>query len=114
MKTRAKCGANVWRAAAYDMANRLRADWYNGLMLVHPWSRAAHSMVVGWRIRLSQPPAKGNARVTARPTWRVFARLAVGIAAVAANQARRSNWQWWAAYRVSGGIRYIPKRDRRW
>ena len=114
MKTRAKCGANVWRAAAYDMANRLRADWYNGLMLVHPWSRAAHSMVVGWRIRLSQPPAKGNARVTARPTWRVFARLAVGILAAKARQARRSDWHWWAAYRVTAGSRYIPKGNRNW
>jgi hypothetical protein len=114
MKTRAKRGADVWRTAAYDMANRLRADWYNGLMLACPWSRAAHSMVQGWRIRLSRPPAKGNARVTARPTWKVFARLAVGILATKANHAKRSDWHRWAAARVGGGSRYIPKSKRSW
>ena len=105
---------NVWRVAAADMVHRLWVDWYNGLMLAHPWSRAAHCMVQGWKIRLSQPPAKGNARVTARPMWAVFAHLAVGIAAAKMRHARRSDWHWWAAYRVTAGGRYIPKRDRRW
>jgi len=109
-----KPSTEPWRAAALDMATRLRTDWHNGLMLAHPWSRAAHSMVQGWRIRLSRPPPKGNARVTARPTWKVFARLAVGILATKANHARRSDWHWWAAYRVTAGGRYIPKRDRNW
>jgi hypothetical protein len=114
MKTRAKRNAK-WRAAAADMVNRLKADRYNGLMLAHPWSRAANSMVTGWRIRLSQPPAKGNARVTARPTWKVFARLAAKIAARMAYRARKSDWYLWATRRVAGhGIRYIPKSKRNW
>jgi len=113
MKTRAK-RSGKWRAAAVDMANRLRTDRYNGLMLAHPWSRAANSMVTGWRIRLSQPPAKGNARVTARPTWEVFARLAAKIAARKAHHARRSDWYLWATRRVASGIRYIPKSKRTW
>jgi hypothetical protein len=113
MKTRAKRNAK-WRAAAADMVNRLGADRYNGLMLAHPWSRAAHSMVVGWRIRLSQPPAKGNARVVARPTWKVFARLAAKIAARTANRARKSDWYLWATRRVSGGHGYIRKSKRNW
>jgi len=105
---------NVWRAAAADMVHRLWVDWYNGLMLAHPWSRAAHCMVQGWKIRLSQPPAKGNARTTPRPTWRVFALLAVKIALTVASHARRSDWHWWAAYRMSVGGLYIPKRNRNW
>ena len=113
MDTTAKRSAK-WRAAAADMASRLRTDRHNGLMLAHPWSRAAHSMVAGWRIRLSQPPAKGNGRVTARPTWKVFARLAARIAAAMANHARRSDWRLWASRRVSGGSRYIPKSKRNW
>jgi len=113
METTAKRSAK-WRVAAADLLMRLRVDRYNGLMLAHPWSRAAHSMVAGWRIRLSQPPAKGNGRVTARPTWKVFARLAARIAAAMANHARRSDWRLWASRRVSGGSRYIPKSKRNW
>ena len=112
--TSPKRSANVWRVAAADLLMRLRVDRYNGLMLAHPWSRAANSMVTGWRIRLSQPPAKGNGRVTARPTWMVFACLAARIAATTANHARRSDWYLWATRRVSGGSRYIPKRERTW
>ncbi|MBL7133990.1 MAG: hypothetical protein ISS78_07830 [Phycisphaerae bacterium] len=107
-----KLGTKPWRAAACDMANRLRADWYNGLILAHPWSRAAHSMVQGWRIRLSRPPAKGNAHMTSRPTWRSFALLAAGIARTKANHARKSDWHLWATRRVTAGGRYIPKSKR--
>jgi len=103
-----------WRAAAADMVMRLRVDLRNAQMLARPWSRAAHSMVQGWRIRLSRPPAKGNARVTARPTWTVFARLAVGILATKANHAKRSDWHLWATRRVTAGSRYIRKSKRSW
>jgi len=96
------------------MATRLRVDWYNGLMLAHPWSRAAHSMVQGWRIRLSRPPARVNTRMLNRPNWVTFARLAVGIVATKANHARMSDWHLWANRRVSPGSRYIPKRNRNW
>ena len=113
MKTRAKRNAK-WRAAAADLLMRLRVDRYNGLMLADPWSRAADSMVTGWRIRLSHPPLKGNVRTAARPTWKVFARLAARIAAAMANHARRSDWRLWASRRVSGGSRYIPKSKRNW
>ena len=47
MKTRAKRSANVWRAAATDMANRLRTDWYNNLMLACP-CRAPTSALGLW------------------------------------------------------------------
>ena len=113
MKTTAKRSVK-WRAAAGDLAMRLRADRANGLKLADPWSRAADCMVVGWRIRLSQPPLKGNVRTAARPTWKVFARLAAGIAAKMANHARRSDWYLWATRRVASGIRYIPKSKRNW
>ena len=112
--TSRKRSANVWRASAGDLAMRLRVDRANGLMLANPWSRAAHCMVAGWRIRLSQPPLKGTVRTAARPTWKVFARLAVRIVAGKAIHARRSDWHLWATRRVSGGIRYIPKSKRNW
>lgn len=104
----------TWQRAASQMIRNFDGDVWNGRMLKNPWSRAAHSMVNGWRIRLSRPPAKGNARVTARPTWKVFARLAVGIVATKANHARRSDWHQWASRRVTAGSRYIPKNKRTW
>jgi hypothetical protein len=104
----------AWRRVASKLVGRLAADKSNGLMLADPWSRAAHSMVQGWQIRLSRPPLKNNVRMTTRPTWEVFARLAVGILASKAWQARKSEWRLWASRRVSGGCRYTPKRDRRW
>jgi len=103
-----------WRRSASGLISRLCTDRHNARILGNPWSRAAHSMVQGWRIRLSRPPAKGNSRVTARPTWRVFARLASGIAATKANHARRSDWHLWATRRVTAGSRYIPKGKRQW
>ena len=109
-----KLGTKPWRAAACDMANRLRADWYNGLILAHPWSRAAHSMVQGWRIRLSRPPAKGNAPVAPRPTWREFARRGAGILASKKHRAGKSDWHRWAKNRRTAGSRYIPKGKRQW
>ncbi len=112
--TQPRAMADAWKARASELVSRLRTDHHNGLMLRDPWSRAAHCMVQGWRIRLSRPPAKGNARATPRPTWRVFARLAVGIAATRANHARRSDWHLWATRRVSAGSRYVPKRKRSW
>jgi len=83
----------VWRRSASNLAKRLHTDWRNSRILHDPWSRIAHSMVQGWRIRLSRPPAKGNARVTDRPTWQVFARLAVGIVAKTASRARQNDWE---------------------
>ncbi|MEX0718368.1 MAG: hypothetical protein WD066_17365 [Planctomycetaceae bacterium] len=103
-----------WRAAAGALVARLGVDYRNHRMLQDPWSRAAHSMVQGWRIRLSRPPAKGTGRRTPRPTWRVFARLAAGIAATRAHYARKSDWHLWANRRVTGGSRYIPKSRRTW
>lgn len=111
MKT-IKGAPKVWRVIVPDLIQRLGVDWRNARILAHPWSRAAHSMVQGWRIRLSRPLAKGNARVTDRPTWQSFARLAVGIVAKMANRARQGDWHRWAKNRVSGGSRYIPKKDR--
>ena len=105
---------DAWRCAAGQLASRLRADLANGVMLSAPWSRAAHSMVQGWRIRLSRPPAKGNASVAPRPTWKVFAQRAVGILTSKKSHARRSDWHLWASRRKAPGSRYIPKRDRRW
>lgn len=104
----------TWRRPAGQMIRNFGGDVWNGRTLTYPWSRAAHSMVNGWRIRLSRPPAKGNARVTPRPTWEVFARLAVGLVATKANHARRSDWHLWASRRVTAGSRYIPKSKRTW
>ena len=104
----------AWRRSVPQLVSRLKTDRHNALMLADPWSRAAHSMVQGWRIRLSRPPAKGSARRLARPTWAEFARLAVSTAATKANHARESDWHLWASRRVSGGSRYVPKRDRHW
>lgn len=107
--------ADMWRKMASKLVEWFSADYRNALILKHPWSRAAHSMVQGWGIRLSRQPAKGNARVvTDRPTWRVFARLAAGIAATKANHAKRNDWQRWVNNRVSCGSRYIPKDKRAW
>lgn len=109
-----KDSMQAWRPVIPQLVSRLRTDMRNALMLADPWSRAAHSMVQGWAIRLSRPPAQGNARRLARPTWATFARLAAAIAATKANHARESAWRLWASRRVSGGSRYIPKRDRHW
>jgi hypothetical protein len=104
---------NAWRRVARRMIGRWKVDLNNGRMLHDPWSRAAHSMVQAWRIRLSRPPAKGNARVAPRPTWTVFAQRGVGILASKKNHASRSDWHLWASRRRTPGSRYIPKRDRR-
>lgn len=106
--------SQAWQRSVNGLISRLRTDRRNARILGDPWSRAAHSMVQGWRIRLSRSPAKGNSRVIARPTWRVFARLAMGIATTKANHARRSDWHLWATRRVTAGSRYIPKRTRKW
>jgi len=105
---------NHWRWPAGKLASRLRTDWRNARMLRDPWSRAAHSMVQGWRIRLSRPPANGDSPVAPRPTWKKFARLATGIAATRVSHARRTDWHLWATRRISGGSRYIPKARRKW
>ena len=102
-----------WRAAAPKLVSRLGTDRYNAQILSHPWSRAAHSMVQGWGIRLSRPPARGDTRTAIATTWREFARRAVSVAASKANHARKSNWHRWAQYKVSAGSRYIPKGMRK-
>jgi hypothetical protein len=104
----------AWQRAAGRMAGRLRTDMANDLRRLDPWAMAAISMVEGWRIRLSRPPAKGNARVAPRPTWKVFAQRGVGILASKNSHARRNDWHLWASRRRAPGSRYIPKRDRRW
>jgi hypothetical protein len=105
---------NAWRRVAGEMASRLRTDMANDLRRLDPWAMAAVSMVNGWQIRLSRPPAKGNARVAPRPTWKVFAQRGVGILARKKNRACKSDWYLWASRRKAPGSRYIPKRDRRW
>jgi len=103
-----------WRRAAGRMASRLKIDLGNGRMLHDPWSRAAHSMVQGWRIRLSRPPAKGNRRVAPRPTWKTFAQRGVGVLAPKKNHAAKCQWKLWANRRVTAGSRYISKSKRTW
>jgi len=105
---------DAWRRATGRLIGRWKTDLNNGRMLRDPWSRAAHSMVQAWRIRLSRPPAKGNARVAPRPTWKIFAQRGVGILASKKHHARKSDWQLWASRRRAPGSRYIPKRDRKW
>ena len=109
-----KRNTDIWRAAAARLAARLRADHRNGQILRAPWPRAAHFMVQGWRIRLSRPPAKGNARVARRPTWMEFARRGVGILAGKKYRAGKSDWHRWATNRTTAGSRYIPKGKRQW
>jgi len=105
---------HLWRRAAGRMASRLRTDMANDLRHLYPWAMAAISMVNGWQIRLSRPPATGNVRVAPRPTWKVFAQRGVGILASKKSHARRSEWHRWASRRRAPGSRYIPKRDRSW
>lgn len=101
-----------WNRAAANLVARLGADKRNARILAAPWPRAAHSMVQGWGIRLSRPPATGKAQPAPRPTWRVFAQRATAVAQTRATHAQRSDWHLWATRRVSGGSRYIPKRNR--
>ena len=103
-----------WRRQAGQLASRLKTDWKNGLMLRSRWPRAAHSMVQGWRIRISRPPAKGTQIAPPKETWKQFARSAMSVAATRASHAKRSDWHLWATRRVSGGSRYIPKAKRTW
>ena len=105
---------DAWQRAAGQLIGRWKTDLYNGRMLRDPWSRAAHCMVQGWRIRLSRPPAKGNAIVAPRPTWKVFAQRGVGILVGKRHHALKTNWYLWASRRRAPGSRYIPKRDRNW
>jgi len=65
---------HAWERAAGEMVERLGADRRNARMLADPWSRAAHSMVQGWRIRLSRPPANERTRTRPRPTWKAPSR----------------------------------------
>jgi len=104
----------AWRSAAGKLAARLGTDKNHAQAHRNPWWRAASSMVVGWGIRLSRPPAKGNMRVVEKPDWKSFARWAMGNLAMKANRARKSDWYLWATRRVSGGSRYIPKSKRDW
>jgi hypothetical protein len=106
--------ANNWRRMAPKLVGQLLADRRAATIARYPWPRAAHSMVQGWRIRLSRPPAKETAPVAGRATWKEFARWAAGVAATKASHARRSDWHLWATRRASGGSRYIPKGQRTW
>ncbi|NLW84467.1 MAG: hypothetical protein GXY41_08735 [Phycisphaerae bacterium] len=103
-----------WQKSAAPLVSRLKTDRRNALILEDPWSRAIHSMVNGWRIRLSRPPAKGNAKESPRPTWLVFARRGVGILISKKNHANQSDWKLWATRRMTAGSRYIPKAKRSW
>ncbi len=103
-----------WQKVIGRLRYNLNNDLRNGRMLMAPWSRAAHSMAKGWQIRMSRPPAKGNVKVTPRPTWKVFARLAAAILACKKNHAQKSPWYLWATRRASGGSRYIRKSKRTW
>jgi hypothetical protein len=103
----------AWKRAATAMMQAFKADLRNGRMLADPWSRAAHSMVQSWRIRLSQPPTSPRPQRW-RPTWEVFAHLAAEIADAQADHALRSAWHRWAASRVTPTRRYVPKRKRTW
>ncbi|MBL9147408.1 MAG: hypothetical protein JNM94_01810 [Phycisphaerae bacterium] len=78
-------------------------------MLADPWSRAAHCMVQGWRIRLSLPIGPKRRHPQPRPTWEAFARLAVGIASRTAGRASSTAWHRWATARVTPTRRYVPK-----
>ena len=103
-----------WQKCAGRLDNLLNADMRNARILKDPWSRAAHTMVNGWRIRLSRPPAKGNVKVAPRPTWEVFASRGVGILSSKKYHAKQSDWKLWASRRMTAGSRYIPKTKRDW
>ena len=50
----------AWQRSVSGLISRLCTDGHNAQLLGDPWSRAAHCMVQGWRIRMSRPPAKGD------------------------------------------------------
>ena len=104
----------VWRRTVRHLANRLRIDMGHDLRRLAPWTMAALSMVNSWQIRLSRPPAKGNARVAPRPTWKVFAQRGTGLLTGKRRHAHKSDWHLWAGRRKAPGSRYIPKRNRKW
>jgi hypothetical protein len=103
-----------WQRRAGQLVRLLKLDLHNGLMLKDRWGRSAHSMVNGWRIRLSRPPAKGNVKVAQRTTWKEFALRGTGILSTKKIRAKKSDWHLWATRRMTGGTRYIPKRKRSW
>lgn len=105
--------SNAWRAAATAMVVALGSDRRNARIFADPWSRAAHTMVTGWRIRLSQRPPSGG-RISPKPTWRAFAQAAVCIRNSMAQQAGIDPWRRWAASRVRPPLRYVRQADRRW
>ena len=107
-----KQNKNAWQKAAPRLTSLLATDWHNGQILSRPWSRAAHSMVQGWRIRMSRPPASGTAKAATNVTWKELVRSAVGVLACKVSRTKQSGWQRWAAYRMSDGSRYIPKAKR--
>lgn len=104
----------AWQRAAREMVTRMGADRRNARMLADPWSRAAHSMVQGWRIRLSQPPAKERVRTRPRPTWGAWAGMEAQMIATKVGHSRRTAWHRWASARVTSPRRYIRKSKRRW
>jgi len=104
----------AWERAAGEMVERLGADRRNARMLADPWSRAAHSIVQGWRIRLSRPPANERTRTLPRPTWEAWARLERELLARRVTRATCTPWRRWASARVVPPRRYVRKCKRRW
>jgi hypothetical protein len=104
----------AWQRSVSGLISRLCTDGHNAQLLGDPWSRAAHCMVQGWRIRMSRPPAKGDSPMAPRRTWRDFARRGVGILASKRHRANKSDWERWAMNRTIAGSRYIPKARRQW
>lgn len=104
----------AWRRAAARMGLALGADARNARMLADPWSRAAHCMVQGWRIRLSQPPTKERVRTRPRPTWEVWVGMEAQLIATKVGRVRHDAWRRWASARVISPRRYIPKSRRPW
>lgn len=100
-----------WKQSVALMVGTANADLRNAQILGNPWTRAAHAMVVGWQIRLSQPEPAGRREIH-RQTWAHFATRAVKIRRAMASRATADPWRVWAGRRVRQPIRYVPIDDR--
>jgi|GEM_PF-3367983 len=108
--------ATTWAKAAGQLKARLDTDYRNHQRLAAPWARAAHSMVQGWRIIVSQGRLDYVLSDRRRPrTWHE-ATHAMKASLDRRERERLVNpmtWTFWAGHLPNVRLRYVPKRLRR-
>ena len=104
-----------WRKAAGQLRNRLQIDYRNHSILCHPWARAAHCMVQGWRNVVSQ----GRLGYVPEPRMRIatWNEAAQSMRHLLNTRRRQrllddTTWRFWAGHLPRVELRSIRKSQR--